>query len=187
MTQPFYDADLAAVHESDFADVARSAAGVLLRRLADAGHHRGTIVDLGCGGGTPCPRLGRARHRCPSLPQVHLVEQRHGLVEPVLGDSGLPGQDPVGRRPVDGAEPVEQRPFLGLREAVGEAGLEIAAERPVSRSAGGSICRTPATGASGVASASTSATTMLITPSRRSSLPSIRTKDAVRTASRWRS
>lgn len=52
MTQPFYDAELAAVHEADFADVAHSAAGVLLRRLADAGHHGGTVVDLGCGGGT---------------------------------------------------------------------------------------------------------------------------------------
>ena len=51
MTQPFYDTELAAVHEADFSDVARSAAGVLLRRLAAAGHDSGTIVDLGCGGG----------------------------------------------------------------------------------------------------------------------------------------
>ncbi|HSJ45819.1 MAG TPA: methyltransferase domain-containing protein [Euzebyales bacterium] len=51
MIEPFYDAELAAVHEADFTDVARSAAGVLLRRLADAGHHSGTIVDLGSGGG----------------------------------------------------------------------------------------------------------------------------------------
>lgn len=51
MTQPFYDAELAAVHQADFTDVARSAAGVLLRRLAVAGYGTGTIVDLGCGGG----------------------------------------------------------------------------------------------------------------------------------------
>lgn len=51
MTEPFYDAELAAVHEADFTDVARAAAGVLLRRLDDAGHDTGTIVDLGCGGG----------------------------------------------------------------------------------------------------------------------------------------
>lgn len=51
MTAPFYDAELAAVHEADFTDVARSAAGELLRRLAHGGHDSGTIVDLGCGGG----------------------------------------------------------------------------------------------------------------------------------------
>lgn len=52
MTQPFYDSALAAVHETDFAGPARGAAHLLVRRLADAGHGAGTIVDLGCGGGT---------------------------------------------------------------------------------------------------------------------------------------
>ena len=52
MTRRFYDDELAAVHEADFTDVARSAAGELLRRLAAAGHDAGTVVDLGCGGGT---------------------------------------------------------------------------------------------------------------------------------------
>jgi SAM-dependent methyltransferase len=51
MMDPFYDAELAAVHDADFTGVARSAARVLLRRLADAGHNAGTIVDLGCGSG----------------------------------------------------------------------------------------------------------------------------------------
>lgn len=51
MTEPFYDADLAAVHDVDFTDVARAAAGDLLRRLGEAGHDGGTVVDLGCGGG----------------------------------------------------------------------------------------------------------------------------------------
>lgn len=52
MPQPFYDDELAAVHEADFTDVARGAAGELRRRLAAAGHDAGTVVDLGCGGGT---------------------------------------------------------------------------------------------------------------------------------------
>jgi SAM-dependent methyltransferase len=60
MTQSFYDAELAAVHEADFTGFAHSAAGVLLRRLDDAGHDAGTIVDLGCGGGTLAAALVEA-------------------------------------------------------------------------------------------------------------------------------
>jgi SAM-dependent methyltransferase len=48
MPEPFYGADLAAVHHESFGDVARAAAETLVRRLGD---RRGLVVDLGCGSG----------------------------------------------------------------------------------------------------------------------------------------
>jgi SAM-dependent methyltransferase len=52
-----YDHDLAAVHEADFTAVASGAARTLLAALDRAGHRTGTVVDLGCGGGTLAARL----------------------------------------------------------------------------------------------------------------------------------
>jgi SAM-dependent methyltransferase len=51
MTNPFYETDPAAAHDAHYSDYARNAAPLLLERLARAGHHDGTVVDLGCGSG----------------------------------------------------------------------------------------------------------------------------------------
>lgn len=51
MTNPFYETDLAAAHDAHYSDYGRNAAPLLLERLARAGHHTGTVVDLGCGSG----------------------------------------------------------------------------------------------------------------------------------------
>lgn len=51
MTDNFYGRPLAAVHDAHYSDHARAAAQTLLSDLRTAGHHTGTVVDLGCGGG----------------------------------------------------------------------------------------------------------------------------------------
>lgn len=56
----FYDADLAAAHDADFTAYARAAAFDLLHLLAEAGHTRGTVVDLGCGSGVTTAVLAEA-------------------------------------------------------------------------------------------------------------------------------
>lgn len=47
----YYRSDLARIHDLGFGDVAEGAARLLLAELAHAGLLRGTVVDLGCGGG----------------------------------------------------------------------------------------------------------------------------------------
>lgn len=51
MSSPFYEADLAYVHDTGFGDFARGAAPFVLRRLREMGIDRGLVVDLGCGSG----------------------------------------------------------------------------------------------------------------------------------------
>lgn len=51
MQRPYRE-DLAHVHDAGFTALAERAAGVLLAALEEAGLERGTVVDLGCGGGT---------------------------------------------------------------------------------------------------------------------------------------
>jgi len=48
---PFYGEDQAAIHHSDFGNLARDAATLLLSLLGDAGLRHGTVVDLGSGSG----------------------------------------------------------------------------------------------------------------------------------------
>ncbi len=57
---PFYDDALAAVHDADFSQHARAAAHVLHAQLTAAGLTRGTVVDLGCGGGVLAAGLAAA-------------------------------------------------------------------------------------------------------------------------------
>jgi SAM-dependent methyltransferase len=56
----FYGADLAQVHHAGFADHSTGAAPALLAMLRGAGIRRGTVVDLGCGGGQWLRALGDA-------------------------------------------------------------------------------------------------------------------------------
>jgi trans-aconitate 2-methyltransferase len=51
VSEPFYAADLAYVHDAGFGDFARGAAPFLLERLQEAGLDGGLVVDLGCGSG----------------------------------------------------------------------------------------------------------------------------------------
>jgi SAM-dependent methyltransferase len=46
-----YREDLAAIHDVGFGGIAEEAAAFLLSRLSSAGLARGTVTDLGCGGG----------------------------------------------------------------------------------------------------------------------------------------
>jgi SAM-dependent methyltransferase len=55
-----YGADLAHIHHTGFADHATGAAPALLALLRRAGLRRGTVVDLGCGGGQWLRALGHA-------------------------------------------------------------------------------------------------------------------------------
>lgn len=50
-TDGFYGPDLAVIHHEGFGDIAEASAALLLTLLDDAGHERGTIVDLACGTG----------------------------------------------------------------------------------------------------------------------------------------
>jgi SAM-dependent methyltransferase len=56
----FYGVDLAHVHHTGFADHAEGAAPGLLAAFRRHGIARGTVVDLGCGGGQWLAALGRA-------------------------------------------------------------------------------------------------------------------------------
>lgn len=47
----FYGADQAAIHDTEFGDLARRAAAYLRSLLDEAGLRQGTVVDLGCGSG----------------------------------------------------------------------------------------------------------------------------------------
>jgi SAM-dependent methyltransferase len=51
VTGSFYGEDQASIHHREFGDLAASAADLVLRGLASAGHRSGTVVDLGCGSG----------------------------------------------------------------------------------------------------------------------------------------
>jgi SAM-dependent methyltransferase len=56
----FYGADLAHIHATGFGDFSTGAGPALLAVLRRAGIRRGTVVDLGCGGGQWLRRLGDA-------------------------------------------------------------------------------------------------------------------------------
>jgi SAM-dependent methyltransferase len=58
-----YGEDLAFIHDQGYAAFAQSSAPELLQILRDAGHRRGTIVDLGCGSGIWAAELLRAGYR----------------------------------------------------------------------------------------------------------------------------
>jgi SAM-dependent methyltransferase len=47
----FYGEDQASIHHREFGDLALTAAGLVRDELRAAGHHTGTVVDLGCGSG----------------------------------------------------------------------------------------------------------------------------------------
>src|SRR6266849_1648814 len=47
----FYGPEQAQIHHTAFGDLAETAAARLVGELHDAGHRRGTVVDLGCGSG----------------------------------------------------------------------------------------------------------------------------------------
>lgn len=55
-----YGPDQAAIHDRAFGRLAARAADHLLGVLAAAGHHGGTVVDLGCGSGILAARIGAA-------------------------------------------------------------------------------------------------------------------------------
>ena len=57
-----YGEDLAAIHASGFADVARGAAKTLASLLSRRGARSGLVVDLGCGPGILAAELVRAGH-----------------------------------------------------------------------------------------------------------------------------
>ena len=46
-----YGSDLAFIHDAGFGDLGRQAAARLIDELAKAGHKKGKVVDIGCGGG----------------------------------------------------------------------------------------------------------------------------------------
>lgn len=56
----FYGSDLAHIHHGGFGDFSTGAAPGLLAMLRKAGIRRGTVVDLGCGGGQWLRKLGDA-------------------------------------------------------------------------------------------------------------------------------
>ncbi len=58
--QPGYREDLAHIHDCAFGGLAEAGAGELLERLRRAGIDRGTIAELGCGGGHSSRRLADA-------------------------------------------------------------------------------------------------------------------------------
>jgi SAM-dependent methyltransferase len=47
----FYGEDQATIHHREFGDLAQTAAELVIEQLGAAGHHTGTVVDLGCGSG----------------------------------------------------------------------------------------------------------------------------------------
>ena len=56
----FYEADLAYIHDTGFADLARSAAATLVQRLRKRRTKAGLVVDLGCGSGIFAARMTHA-------------------------------------------------------------------------------------------------------------------------------
>jgi SAM-dependent methyltransferase len=60
LTKTRYRDDLAWVHHTGFADLARGAAPELIRLLKKRGIRAGTVVDLGCGSGLILAALARA-------------------------------------------------------------------------------------------------------------------------------
>jgi len=58
--QPFYDDDLAYIHDVGFSGFAEDCAPGLLTVLAEAGIHDGLVVDLGCGTGVWAEHLSDA-------------------------------------------------------------------------------------------------------------------------------
>ena len=60
MADDFYAPPLARVHDAGFTDLARAAARALIADLRRAGHHTGTVVDLGCGSGVLAGVLAEA-------------------------------------------------------------------------------------------------------------------------------
>jgi SAM-dependent methyltransferase len=56
----FYGTDQAWIHDVRFGDLADAAADLVLERVRAAGHHRGPVVDLGCGSGILAARLSAA-------------------------------------------------------------------------------------------------------------------------------
>lgn len=59
----FYGDDLAWVHHTGFADLARAAAPALVELLRARGLRGGTVVDLGCGSGLVLEALARAGYQ----------------------------------------------------------------------------------------------------------------------------
>lgn len=55
--QPFYDPDLARVHDEAYGEPARAAARTVVRLLRKAGIRDGLVVDLGCGTGITAAAL----------------------------------------------------------------------------------------------------------------------------------
>lgn len=62
-TDALYGDDLAWVHHTGFADLARAAAPALVGLLRARGLHEGTVVDLGCGSGLVLAALARAGYQ----------------------------------------------------------------------------------------------------------------------------
>jgi SAM-dependent methyltransferase len=60
---PFYGAEQASIHHTDFGTLAADAAVRLLGLLAERGIRRGTVVDLGCGSGILARMVSEAGHR----------------------------------------------------------------------------------------------------------------------------
>jgi SAM-dependent methyltransferase len=60
VSERFYSADLAHVHDAAFGEIARAGAAELIERLRRAGHHEGLVVDLGCGSGITAAALTQA-------------------------------------------------------------------------------------------------------------------------------
>ncbi len=77
---PFYGATQAAIHHGEFGDLARSAAELVLARLAASGLRQGTVVDLGCGSGILAGHLVAAGYRVEGVdlsPDMLALARRH--------------------------------------------------------------------------------------------------------------
>lgn len=65
--RPFYDDDLAYVHDVGFSGLATGLAPGLLTLLSDAGIAEGRVVDLGCGAGVWAERVSRAGYQAVGI------------------------------------------------------------------------------------------------------------------------
>lgn len=65
--QPFYEEDLAYIHDVGFSQFIVGCAPGLLGILADVGIHEGLVVDLGCGGGIWAEHLVQAGYQVLGL------------------------------------------------------------------------------------------------------------------------